>query len=196
MNKDALEAAQWAQRILQQPFVVLDTETTGLHDGEIVEISIIDHSGAILLSSYVKPVGAIPRDAYEIHVIDAVTVAEAPGWAGVARMVEQIIGGKQVIVYNATYDRRMMHQSDEASGRGYTNWGKLARWECAMEAYAQFYGDYNDYRHSYRWQRLTAACKQQGIPEPEAKAHSALGDCLRTLALLKVMAQAAEEAQS
>jgi len=193
MDGDALWAAQWAAAVLQKPFVILDTETTGLNDGEICEISIIDHTGAVLLDTFVKPSRPIPLDAFKIHGISDAMVANAPGWAAVGVTVERLIGGKQVIVYNAQYDRRMMHQSDEASGRGYTNWGKLANWDCAMEAYAKFWGDWDDYHRSYRWQRLTTACEQQGIPEPEASAHSALGDCLRTLEVLKVMAKAAEE---
>jgi len=192
MKTDALQAAQWAHDLLQQPFVILDTETTGLREGEIVEISVIDHTGAILISSFVKPSRPIPADAFKIHGISDAMVANAPGWAALAEAVLDVIGGKRVIVYNAQYDRRMMHQSDEASGRGYTNYGKLSRWECAMEAYAKFWGDWDDWHHSYTWQRLTTACDQQGIPEPDAKAHSALGDCLRTRALLQAMAKAAE----
>jgi DNA polymerase-3 subunit epsilon len=59
-----------------------------------------------------------------------------------------------------------------------------------MQQYAIFYGDWNDWHQSYRWQRLTSACAQQGIDQSKisAPAHSALGDCLRTLELLKVMA--------
>lgn len=42
--------------------ICLDTETTGLnhYDDEILQLSIIDGSGAILFSEYVKPVEVVP----------------------------------------------------------------------------------------------------------------------------------------
>jgi DNA polymerase-3 subunit epsilon len=192
MNHDARLASEWANSLFKNPFVILDTETTGLNAGEIVEISIINPLGIQLLTAYVKPSIPIPPDATVIHGITDQMVAHEPNWSVIAPKVERILGGQRVIVYNASYDRRIMHQSDEASGRGYTNWATLAKWDCAMERYARFWGEYDDYHHSYRWQRLTTACEQQGIPEPAANAHSALGDCLRTLELLRVMAKAVE----
>lgn len=35
--------------------VILDTETTGLHDAEIVQIAVIDHAGTVLLDTLVNP---------------------------------------------------------------------------------------------------------------------------------------------
>lgn len=195
MNKNKLDAARWAKNILKTEFVILDTETTGLHEGEIVEIAIINHCGDVLLDTYVKPSLPIPPDATRIHGITDAMVADAPGWYGVAALVEAAIRGRDLVVYNAVYDRRMMHQSCERAGMDKVEWRDVARWHCAMERYARFWGDWNDWHQSYRWQTLTNACAQQNIPEPEAKAHSALGDCLRTLALLKVMAAAADEVQ-
>ena len=47
---------------------ILDTETTGLYDdAEIVEISIIDENGGVLLDTLVKPLKPIPAEATAIH---------------------------------------------------------------------------------------------------------------------------------
>lgn len=168
-------------------FVVLDTETTGLTDGEICQISIINDSGAILLNSYVKTVHPIPAEAQRIHGITDEMVAGAPGWAAVAPRVKEILSGKDVIIYNAVYDRKMMHKSAEHAGMEKIEWKDIARFWCAMEAYAEFNGDWNDYHQSYRWQKLTDAVRQQRVTV-DAKAHDALGDCLMTLAVIKKMA--------
>ncbi len=107
----------------------------------------------------------------------------APPWAIVSAQVRNIIRGHDVITYNAAYDRKMMHLSDDAHGFERIDYGAIANWYCAMEWYAELWGDWNRYRKSYRWQRLTAAMVQQGLPE--SNAHSALGDCLMTLSLIR-----------
>ena len=59
-----------------------------------------------------------------------------------------------------------------------------------MAPYAKFYGEWNDYHGSYRWQRLTAACAQQGIDTSDTTAHRALSDCVMTLRLIEKMKSA------
>jgi len=164
-------------------FVVLDTETTGLEKpAEICEIAIVDHTGAILMSTYVKPTLPIPAAATKIHGITDDMVSGAPQWPAVRDEVLHIIKGADVIVYNATYDRQLMHWSDERHGSEHFNYKEFSTWHCAMLAYAEYYGDINTYYGSYRWQTLTNALLQQGL-ELE-KAHDALHDCLSTLRLV------------
>ncbi len=43
--------------------MILDTETTGLYDAEIVELSIIDTAGNVLLDTLVRPTRPIPAEA-------------------------------------------------------------------------------------------------------------------------------------
>ena len=182
------QVAQWARQMVEGNALILDTETTGLNDGEIVQIAVINSRGAVMLDTLVKPVMPIPPGATAIHGITDAMVADAPTWAEVAEILRRIIDGRELCIYNAVYDRKMMHQSAEKAGTPKIDWKELANFHCAMERYAEFWGDWNSYHQSYRWQKLTDACDQQGIPEPEAPAHSALGDCLRTLELLKVLA--------
>jgi len=113
-------------------------------------------------------------------------VATAPRFVDVVENLRQTIGGKQVIVYNAVYDRKMLHQSAEAAGIEKTDWKGLSRWWCAMEGFAEVYGDWNSMRRSYRWQKLATAAQHYHLPMVDA--HSALGDCLTTLAICKRMA--------
>jgi len=191
MNARA-ESIRWAQELMQNGFVVLDTETTGLHRGEIVQIAIVDSSGQTLLDTLVKPVGDIPYDASQIHGITAETVRNAPGWGDVWERVKRLCAGRRVVIYNAQYDLRLIVQSCKAANvNAESDWGEVS---CAMLEYAAFHGEWDEYHGNYRWQRLTAACAQLDITGIDAPAHSAIGDCLRTLAVVRAMAATAGEA--
>jgi DNA polymerase-3 subunit epsilon len=186
MIEQSKTLTQFLEMVRREKFYVLDTETTGLRVGEIVQIAIIDHTGNEVLNTLVKPVFAIPPDATNVHGITDEMVSSAPGWNVIAPQVREIIEGRDLIVYNAVYDRKMMHQSDEHWSSVRTNWRELCRWHCAMEAYAEHFGDWNSWHNSYRWQSLTNAMFQQNLPTQEA--HTALGDCLMTLALVRKIA--------
>lgn len=168
-------------------FIVLDTETTGLgRDAEIVQIALLWSNGVTLLDTLVKPVKPIPADATAIHGISDATVASAPTWATVRQQVLDLIRGKHVVVYNATYDRKLMHQSDDALALPRVDYKTIAAgfW-CAMTAFAELYGEYNSYYGSYRWQPLHRAADYFGLTNP--KEHNALSDCLVTLEICKAL---------
>jgi DNA polymerase-3 subunit epsilon len=168
-------------------FVILDTETTGLERGEIVQIAIIDQTGQTLLDTLVKPNNPIPYSAQAIHGITDAIVADAPSWAEVSPKVQSLVQGKDLMVYNAVYDRKMLHQTAESNGMPKIQWREIAQWVCVMEAYAIYHGDWNDYHQSYRWQKLTDAATRLGIDRKHA--HSALGDCLMTLGVINALAK-------
>jgi DNA polymerase-3 subunit epsilon len=164
-------------------WLILDTETTGLDQfAEIVSIAVVDRYGQILIDELVKPTRPIPSEATAIHGIHDDMVAKALTWDQLACDVLDTIRGRDVVVYNAAYDVRMMIQSSGARGVPH-DWCEDARWHCAMEEYAVFWGDWNDYHQSYTWQSLTRACQQQGVEL--LKAHGAIDDALMTLALCK-----------
>lgn len=166
-------------------FVILDTETTGLETGEIVEIAIIDNHGKTLLQSLVKPVNGIPDDAVAVHKITNEMVAHAPIFPEIAPRMLKAIAGKTVIAWNAVYDRKMLHKSAEASQIDKIDWKELNNWICAMEAYAEFKGDWDNYHQSYRWHKLNNAAWNCHVKIEDA--HRALGDCLTTLGVVRYM---------
>lgn len=183
-----LETHNLVQVIRSNRFVILDTETTGLNrTDEIVEIAVIDSAGQTLLSTFVKPSNRIPAEATRIHGITDVMVADAPNFSFIVPSLLDVLTGQNVIVYNAIYDRKMLHQSAEANGLPKTDWKELSRWWCAMETFAEIYGEWNSYRQSYKWQTLSTACRHYGLPV--SNAHSALGDCEMTLAVCRAMAE-------
>lgn len=170
-------------------YVVLDTETTGLEDGEIVQIAIVHSSGDVLLDTLVKPKRPIPADATRIHGITNEMVKDAPTWEQVRDLVAHEIMGEHVVIYNAVYDRKMMHKSSERWGLPKTEWKEMAAFWCAMEMFAAVYGEWNEYRGNFRWQKLATAADYYNIPS-QGQAHTALADCLTTLAVCKAMAGA------
>ena len=79
IERDRVSAVLWAtEQLSQNDWVILDTETTGLDDAEIVEIAIIDRLGEILLHRLIKPTISIPVEVTEIHGISDAMVADAP----------------------------------------------------------------------------------------------------------------------
>ncbi len=129
--------------IRSDDYLVLDTETTGVNHAEIVQIGIIDAQGTVLMDTLVKPIHRIPYQATAIHGITDTMVIDAPPWAEVTTQVEALLRDRDLIVYNAAFDRKMMHQSAASAGLPKTDWKTFSRWWCAMEAYAEAYGARN-----------------------------------------------------
>jgi DNA polymerase-3 subunit epsilon len=181
------QAVQIAREKLSRHPVYLDTETTGIErNSEIIEISIIDHDGQVLYDSLVKPSsGKIPFDVIQIHGITMEMVLNAPRWLSVWPEVREILSGRQVGIYNADFDIRMMQQS-HAAYRMRWQADPTINFFCIMKLYAQFYGEWNRMRGSYRWQSLDAAGKQCKIPLPNS--HRAKDDTLLAREVLHYMA--------
>ena len=146
----------------------LDSETTGL-DGqaELCDLAIIDAAGNILIDTLLRPTCPIPADATAIHGISNDDIAEAPNilqlWPTLAAILADT--SRPIIAYNADFDRRLILQSAQAHGleASATDAALRTHLHCAMLLYAEHYGDWNDYRRSYRWQTLANACRQQQI---------------------------------
>lgn len=168
-------------------YKVLDTETTGLDRGEIVQLAVVDADGTVQMNTLVKPVNPIPLAASRIHGIVDDMVEGAPTFADILPQITSLLTATNVVVYNAVYDRKMLHQSAEAAGLPRTDWKALSPWWCAMEAFAEVYADWNPRRHSYRWQKLSLACAYYRIPLQDA--HNALADSQATLNICKEMAK-------
>lgn len=164
-------------------YLILDTETTGLgNDAQICQIAIINAQGETLLNTLVKPTVAIPPSASNIHGITDDKVQDAPSWADIASQVETILRGQDVVIYNANYDLGVLVQTARAHELKFNlNFSDY----CAMEAFAEVYGEWNDYHGNYRWQSLSTAANYYLADTSDA--HDALADCLMTLAVCNGM---------
>lgn len=201
MSRDRQEAAAAACRWLAGDALFLDTETTGLHAGaEIVELSLIDSRGQPLLDTLIRPKRPIPPALTRIHGIDNAMVADAPRWPEIHERLLELLKGRQVVIYNAEFDLRMLAQ---AASQHRLPWpevvrraGALSRLEndtiahCAMLEYARFHGEWDPRRRQWKWQGLSKACQQQGIAV--VGAHRALADNRMTLGVVRAMAESAD----
>jgi len=167
--------------------LILDTETTGLGtDAEIVEIGIIDDQGGIVFESLIRPRTPIPAATTTIHGITNADVAQAPTWAEVHDRVARVIEDRDVGIYNASYDVRLLRQT---AGLYDLEMPEYRPW-CAMLEYAKYWGEWDGARESWKWQRLSNAARQMGITLPaDSQAHRAIYDCRMTLAVMQAMAQ-------
>jgi DNA polymerase-3 subunit epsilon len=171
------QSIAWARKILNDPdrYVILDTETTGLDDhAEIVEIAVINLNGDTLLNSRVRPLRrkTMPAEAENVHGISIEDLIDAPSWPELCPSLEVCLAGKIIVSYNADFDSRLIQQTSTRN-RGTVSMGE---WQCAMLKYAAFFGEWDDYHKSFKWQKLVSGD------------HTALGDCLATRLLIRGMA--------
>lgn len=179
------EAVEWAQRMLAGRPIILDFETTGMGDAEIVQIGAVDVTGAVVLDTLIKPVERIPPAVTKVHGISDAMVQDAPGFPTLYVTLSVLLAGQVVVAYNADFEMGILKA---VCKRHKLPLPRLKTWECAMKAYARFYGKYNPKYRSFAFQKLTNACLQQGIEVQDA--HSGAGDALMTLRLIEAMAQA------
>lgn len=179
IESDRVCAVNWAIKMLQKNnWVILDTETTGLEDAEIVEIAIADTQAVPLLNTLVKPSIAIPEEATSIHGISSETVESAPTFPEIYPQIVSALLGKEVIIYNAGFDIRILKYCCNLYKLPLLGLSK--RSHCLMGWYSQWCGDWSDYFGSYRWQPLCGG-------------HRALADCQAALNYLTEMAEDSPE---
>lgn len=182
------DAVLWALQLLERRnWVLLDTETTGIHgDVAVVQVGILAPTGRVLLDCLINPCCPIPADATAVHHITDDEVTCCPTWDEVWPVVRQYLAGQTVVVYNADYDRRVIRgcvSRPDGVWRSDMDAPCLQRdtWECAMQAYSAWVGEPGR-NGGFRWQRL------------EGGDHSAIGDCRATLQRIRLMAYASAQA--
>ena len=176
----AIEAAQsW---MVQAP-VFLDTETTGVKaDDEVISIGIVDTNGMTLLDTLIRPRKSIPMQATSVHGITNRDVVNAPTMTETWPNLLRIIAGRLVVVYNAAFDMRLLFQSVSSSEK--EQW--TSETVCAMTLYAAFYGEWNSFYGSYKWQKLGLAAEQCGLTVPD-NLHNAGADAALTQRVVEYM---------
>ncbi len=90
----------------------------------------------------------------------------------------EALWAKRVVVYNASYDRRVWDAAVVRLGARAALAGELVPWECAMRAFAAYIGERSK-RGGHKNQKLAGGD------------HTALGDARATLCLIERMAEGA-----
>ena len=178
-NPDRAAAVEWARGLLSSgDFVVFDSETTGLSSPvDFVEVAVVDPAGETLLHSLLKPSCRIEPRARAVHGRTARSLSGAPRFSEIYPDLLEALYGRRVVVFNASYDRRVWDTAVRHLGARGALAGELPRWECAMRQFARFVGEPSKRGGGYRPQKLPGGD------------HTALGDALATLRLIEGMAE-------
>ena len=179
-----------AQTILKTPHTIFgDTETTGLKKPVYpVEITFIHAESAetVFHELLIPPVPIEPK-ATEIHghSIESLKKSGAKTWKEIASDIQRVLQQADLIVtYNWQYDSNVLRTPAHAAGDP-DPWGTTPA-VCAMRDVA-----HQMCEPGARWPRLSAAASQWGVLWPDnAPPHSAHGDTLVTLAVVRAIAAA------
>ena len=172
--QEAKVSCQWACLLNRSDVLIIDTETTGL-DGraEILEIAILDTTGATRFHSLCLPQGRITSGAADLHGFtrQALKAARAPAWPEIHEEVTQLLSRAAVVLaWNSPFDSRMLEQT-------------TTRYGLAMPAlrWRDLLADYKSMRPQGRHSLPIAAEREEA---PAGEAHRAEGDCQTVLAVM------------
>lgn len=173
-----MQRRHWLGLLDRDDVLILDTETTGLDDrAEVVEVAVVDTAGDLRFDSLVTPVGPISPDVSAFHGITRSLLEEtgAPAWPEVHGELNALLAGAcAVLAWNAPFDQRMLRQTANRHGLG---WSAIA-WRdlCAEDKRARPYGSH----------RLVDVAVREGVYR-EGPAHRAQADCRMALAVMRAV---------
>lgn len=192
-NRNA--AALKALQAVNSDLFCIDTETTDLN-GHVIQIAVVCVKTAqVLFDSYVHTTEAISPEAFAVHGISAIDIANAPSFEQVATDIAKIIGNKKWTAFNIKFDYNSMlnsaHDEDDYDSCRVLpdcyNWLEQKSF-CAMyDIAAEFIGATNKYG-SISLANAMAFC---GV-EFEGKAHSASADAVATVKVIQCIARQAQ----
>ena len=162
---------------MENKYIVLDTETTGLNaaEDELLQVSIIDNEGTVLFDSYIRPTQHTEwAEAERVNHITPEMVADAPTIAEVMPEINDILKRYDKIVgYNVRFDADFL-KNNGAEFADNTNFVD------SMKIFSLYFSADN------KRCKLTEAADYFCYDWSEHKeAHNSLGDCFATLYVYK-----------
>ena len=161
--------------------LILDTETTGLKNAEVIEVSAINTKGEVLLDTLVRPRASYMNPhAQRVHGISLSALAEQPSWPDVLPELTALTDRATVLAWNAPFDARMLEQTSAAWGLTHPK----ILFACAMQMYARLRGTKRTGLHK--------AVGQEGLAHllEMHQSHRALGDVRFVLEVLRAATRA------
>src|SRR5687767_11401982 len=88
------ESITWARQVLEGgETLIVDTETTGLHDNdEVIQLAIIDMQGTVLLDTFARPTSPMAPEARAIHGATDQVLAAAPSFSALYHLIAHVLG--------------------------------------------------------------------------------------------------------
>jgi len=164
----------------EQPFLVVDTETTGLHPqrDKIIEIAWVVCEGGHAISQgshLIKPQEALSREVQKLTGINDDMLQYAPNWKHIMPKITELFEKSDFIVaYNADFDRRFIEHAFEREAT-----------ELIKKPWVDPYVFIKDIDKYKKGKKLIDSARRWGIPLNGA--HRALADAAATAALLLKM---------
>jgi DNA polymerase III epsilon subunit-like protein len=146
-NYDRDVAILTCRMLRESPYVVVDTETTGLTEPEACQIGWVTYEGKRGLIN-IKPNKPIEAGAYAIHHISNEMVKDCPTFSDV--FAAQVPVLPYTLFYNAPFDTGVIARS---LSKEYHPAGSYD----IMLIYSSFDGTWDSYHNNYKWWKLGTA---------------------------------------
>ena len=174
---DRMSSIEWSRRLLDDPdgWFIIDTETTGLNPrySRVVEISLLNGHGELVLDTLINPGVPIPGEVAAIHGISDELVSGAPSIVDAWPELELVTRDMLLLAYNSSFDRSMLFYEAVRN-----DLPKLkSAWDCVMVKYSAYVGAWNSRFGNYQFQKLPSA------------GHRSQLDCKVTLDLVRLMGE-------
>lgn len=155
-----------------------DVETTGLsrEEDEILQLSIVDGAGKTVFNEYIKPTRHESWDGAEaIHGISPSDVADKPTIEEYRDTLNDIFKDVQLLVgYNNIYfDNAFLKEAGIQISED-------TKMYDVMLKFAPIYGEWNEMRQDYKWQKLAKCAEYYGF-HGDGQFHDSLEDVRATL---------------
>lgn len=160
--------------------ICLDTETTGLShfSDELLQVSIVDAEGRTLFNERFKPVHATSWDeAQKINGITPESVQNCKPFSKYAQQIQRILSESDVIIGYNLKDFDLPFLS--FGGVDVKCLKPAAVIIDIMQAYAPIHGEWMEWKHDYKWQKLETCAAHYGYSCSHW--HDALDDAKATL---------------
>lgn len=183
-----IDAALEDRPLRELPFIVFDTETTGLDTtrDEVVQISAVRILGGRLLSGetfdqLVNPGRSIPKASEDVHGISDAMVQDAARFEDVAGHFKAYCDGSVLVAHHAAFDMSFLARLKARGGPAIEN-PAICTARLSLHLFP------HDSDHT-----LDGLAARFGITIPPEKRHTALGDSIATAEVLLKMIPLLEE---